>query len=1494
MPLPSGKASREQLDKLDEDLHEHQSDWAGTVDEVHEVLEEYKLSKHPEDLQALIAYEADIHKFNVDLQEYFKDEMDIRQQIQSVAIEGLTEAEKAAETIQKELDTRSTQAEKSKDLLRALLVKYPLVSLDLDQDEIFGYELHDATNTRIQELTSQVDELSARRIGDLQQIHAELREELKIEHLEDRFQGYCALAEIKVTQAMGERQRLQEELDRLKASKSKTNKSLTAERKKTEASNKKLADAEVRLAGAEARLAGAEARLAGAEARLAGAEDGQKEQLVLLRELNETRKGSINMMKASLDEKDAKIRGLESDMRSLKAAQEESQARATAAIDERDSRIQDLDVAATEYKAAQGQSDATIARQARELQFATATINARDTRIRDLESAAEEHSRNAQSLNNQLTEFQASIKAKNEELAHLRLTIKDKDQDMATLQFTVDDQRSLQTADDEAASRRQLLLEKNNEIATLKSEAASMRQLHRDEVTAKDAEITTRKRTLRSAIGMMVPLLSDSTSILADDYVAPRLEKMFLDTSDIDKTIPVNHVALPSLRVSDVAQKSSTSHILCLFMAVYGSRNSGEINRHAQGVLDAAQQLGHMKDWIKVIVLQMIQRSQGEDNGQRRILWIIAMQYVLLFSSLVPGDHWLVDAANQVNAAVDQTSSPALRFMIGQLHSSLANAQTNGIFAWLSGYHAGDDQLDDSNSALPQGTRLIGEAPDLFFVVNTSGLTVFTADDVQTVSLDMQPAKNWEFKLIFKQNASVRLDPIILSMNVNMGPPFHPTVLSLIMSSTTEQIKRLEERIAEFKAVLEWLQAAVTTVQAPLALKGLDTLLTEVGKDDAASKAVAELTVQLKAKEHELQKREAELKAKEHELQKREAELKAKEHELQKREAEVVQKQLTESISEAVGHLRATADGLRSSSQGLQPTSDKLQSTSTKLESTTNDIHSAMKDLHLTATGLYLTSEGLQGIQSTSKEIQSAMQGLQSSSKTAGSQLEALERLASDLAKTAAADTSALQSQHKQEVDGLKSTISKLETKINAWESGHKERLADFDAKRQAAMTEIEQREQSLAKRKEELMSLEIEALRELHAAGVAAKHVEAQKQTALGAMSDLEERLQAWRIDIEDGITSLDEWGKAYTHMRTVTQEQTMRAKELCRELHTDIERFDDQIKSMEVRSGKLPEPRGDVWMTDEEGSIEERVTQPSTGKRAHQASSTSTGASPRKTAAKRAKPAGLSTTGSSPSADTLPRLPPPSSLATRWLTSRTLKGIGRSSLSKAPHDYSTATLHSRLPQRRPALGSDVFDPPAGQASNSFTRQSMSPSSGQGQAQATSSPAATEALAPQTGIQEDFPPLQSESEREPDVGPEEEEEEEEEVPEPSSAQSQIEIPTKIKLIWSQLTFRSKLTRKERTNLIQWMQKAEVKTRNGAKASYLLEKCAREERRGRTVCFTSCLRGKGGTNFFRGTNEPCNECRTAKIHVPCLRVKWVDDQARRQEDSAKRWIVDKR
>ncbi|KAL9011049.1 MAG: hypothetical protein Q9173_004078 [Seirophora scorigena] len=863
MPQQSARESRKELDKLSQDLQEQLVDWEITVDDVEKVLDKYDLSKRPEDLQALMTHESDIHQFNVDLQEYFKDDMDILQQIESVAIEGFTATKRAAKTIREEAEARSPEAEKSKEVLRNLLVKFPLVSLDLDQDDVFGEEFHEATKTQIRELTAKLDHLTARMIRDRDQIHAELRAELKIEHFEVRFQGYCALAEVKITQAVGE-------CDRLRASESKFKKSLTAKRKKIDDLYEKIADIGSRLADAQVR------------------EDGKDKQLALLEELNDTRKGAINTMQASLDEKDAKIRGLESDVRSLKAAQEESQARATAAIDERDNRIRDLDVAATQHEAAQSQSEATIAKQAQELQHASAASNARDTRIRDLdvaaderdrkvksleakvsqlelangekdadiqgleeqvqglqkardtavadarkriteirylESAAEEHSRADQSLNDQLsalrasinakdretadlretvktkdgqlTESQASVKAKDEVLAHLRRTIKDKNQEAATLRLTVDDdQRSLQTADDEAATRRQLLLEKNNEIATLKSEVATRRQLllennreiaalksevaslrhfHRGDVTAKDAEITKRKRALRSAIGMMVSLLSDSTSIPADDYIARRLEKMFLDTSDIpvvDLT-SANQIALPSLRISDVAQKSSTNHILCLFMAVYCGRNSGEINRHAQGVLDAAQQIERMKDWVKVIVHQMIQRSLGEeDKGQGRILWIIAMQYILLFSSLVPGDGWLVGSAIQVNAAVDQTSSPALHFMMGQLLSSLANAQTNGNFAWLSGYHAGADQLDDSNSALPQGTRIIGEAPDLFFLVNTGGLTVFTADDVETVSLDMKRGKGWELKLTFEESASVGLDSITLSMNVNRGPPF--------------------------------------------------------------------------------------------------------------------------------------------------------------------------------------------------------------------------------------------------------------------------------------------------------------------------------------------------------------------------------------------------------------------------------------------------------------------------------------------------------------------------------------------------------------------------------------------------------------------------------------------------------------------------------------------------------------------------------------------------
>lgn len=285
------------MDKLDEDLHEHQSDWERTVNDVKKVLQKYKLSEEPEDLQALIAYEADIHKFHVDLQEYFKDDMDIMQQIQSVAIEGLTATRREAKSIREKLDARSPAADLTKDALREMLVECPLASLALDQDHVFGKEFHEATNTQIRELTAKVDQLCARMIRDVDQIHAQLRAELKIENLEDRFQGYCALAELKVTQAMGERQRLQEENDRLKASKSKTNKSLTAGRKKTEALNKKVADAE--------------ARLAGAEARLAGVEDGKGKELALLEQLNEAREHRINTMQALLDQKDAKIQDLD-------------------------------------------------------------------------------------------------------------------------------------------------------------------------------------------------------------------------------------------------------------------------------------------------------------------------------------------------------------------------------------------------------------------------------------------------------------------------------------------------------------------------------------------------------------------------------------------------------------------------------------------------------------------------------------------------------------------------------------------------------------------------------------------------------------------------------------------------------------------------------------------------------------------------------------------------------------------------------------------------------------------------------------------------------------------------------------------------------------------------------------------------------------------------------------------------------------------------------
>ncbi|KAL9016169.1 MAG: hypothetical protein Q9185_006478 [Variospora sp. 1 TL-2023] len=726
MPRKSPQAARKQVEDVREELRASFPVWQSTVADVEDVLDQYKLSKRPEDLKALIASETDIHDYNAELQEYFKEDIDIQQKIEDVATRLSTVTEEGIEIIRQELDVTDPQAEEVKDALREMLMQCPLASLEIDEDKHFGADFHEATERHIQELSDAIKNLTGEMMRERDQMLADLREELRIDDFHEKFRAYCRLAEIKVEEAHGVCDSLQQERDQLQTRKSGLKRSLKDERKK-------IADRDTTI----------QKLIDQRESQ----QDGTKEQLkvkdtllVDLRELNHLRKESIETLEAQLtDTKAANDK--------LLAVKDNALAKMSASLDEKNAKIQGLESKARAFEANQKQSEATIARQAQELtnarEDATAAIGTLDADNQHLESTVTELNDTVKSLQDQLSAATVANGVKDAKIAQL---------------------------EDSKKNRRSQLFDKDVDIANLRVavQASSTGTETAHQIYQPTESL---KHGLEVAVRMITVLISDNDGIKAGDDIQAVMGQKCINLP-IDDTV-VDNVALPSLRFSHVAQKSAINHALCFWMAVFSGHNSVEVVRHAQGVFENFKEVGRMKRWTYDAIQELIHRLKTTgDDTMNRIMWIIAMQGLQMISSLVPGTSALEDLAVDVKAAVDNTSSAGLQYMIRQLLSSLADAQVNGKFAWLSGYPAGADVLDHSNSALAQGTKLIAEAPDLFFFVSTGGLAIFTADDVETVAWDNRVVRGWEIKLNFKADASVKLDPIVVLRNAYSGPAF--------------------------------------------------------------------------------------------------------------------------------------------------------------------------------------------------------------------------------------------------------------------------------------------------------------------------------------------------------------------------------------------------------------------------------------------------------------------------------------------------------------------------------------------------------------------------------------------------------------------------------------------------------------------------------------------------------------------------------------------------
>ncbi|KAI4286443.1 MAG: hypothetical protein L6R35_004304 [Caloplaca aegaea] len=379
MPPKSAQAARKQAEDVHEELQASFPMWQSTVADVEDVLDQYKLSKRPEDLNALIASETDIHQYNAELQEYFKEDTDIQKKIEDVATRLSTITEEGIEIIRQELEVTDPQAEEVKDALREMLMLCPLASLRTDEDKQFGADFHEATERHVQELSDGIKNLTGKMMRERDQMLADLRKELKIEDFHEKFRAYCRLAEIKVEEAHAVCDSLQQERDQLQTRKSGLKRSLKDERKK-------IADRDTTI----------QMLIDQGESQ----EEGTKELLVDLRELNHLRKEIIETLRTQLiDTKAANDK--------LLGVKDNALARMSASLDEKNAKIQGLEPKAKALEANQKQSEATIAGQAQELtnarEDAATTIGKLNSDNQHLESTVTEFKDTVKSLQDQLS-----------------------------------------------------------------------------------------------------------------------------------------------------------------------------------------------------------------------------------------------------------------------------------------------------------------------------------------------------------------------------------------------------------------------------------------------------------------------------------------------------------------------------------------------------------------------------------------------------------------------------------------------------------------------------------------------------------------------------------------------------------------------------------------------------------------------------------------------------------------------------------------------------------------------------------------------------------------------------------------------------------------------------------------------------------------------------------------------------------------------------------
>ncbi|KAL8963375.1 MAG: hypothetical protein Q9193_000348 [Seirophora villosa] len=425
MPQQSAQTARETVNDAKQESLASWPDWTKTREEIIDEISKQGLSTDPQDLATLLTNTMRTSDYTAKLKEHLEEELKFSQESEDVMFRLFTPLEAERARLEKALEDSNPEATRAKNELRQVLLKRPLTVLHLDKDAKFVKDFHKASRQELDDMSKQVQALHDTILCQRPVILEELREILGVDEVKRRYDLFCLLANTQAVKAHKAVRSVQRQAERLKAEVSTLRQTLDDERTKTTERDTRAKDL---LADKIERLGD-----------LKEINELRKGEIKTLRERASANDGllaekdaAVNRMKASLDAMNSKIQGLELNARTVEAAQEKAQASATAAIDARDTRIRDLDVAAVEYEAAQSEFQATIARQAEELQSAAATINARDTRIRDLEVAAAEY----KVVQGQ---FQATIARQAEELQSAAATIDERDTRIRDLDVAADE-----------------------------------------------------------------------------------------------------------------------------------------------------------------------------------------------------------------------------------------------------------------------------------------------------------------------------------------------------------------------------------------------------------------------------------------------------------------------------------------------------------------------------------------------------------------------------------------------------------------------------------------------------------------------------------------------------------------------------------------------------------------------------------------------------------------------------------------------------------------------------------------------------------------------------------------------------------------------------------------------------------------------------------------------------------------------------------------------